>query len=320
VPQRYRIGDEGQGFTYQMQQFQEERLWAAASTVQGLTRSVADPERDKLSLAELRPGLPSRVVEQTDALLEDFQFAKATEGLYHFTWDELCDWYLELAKVQIASGSESAQRGTRKTLVRTLETALRLAHPIIPFVTEELWQRVAPLAGRAGDSIMLALYPEPCDRSLDDAAEAEIAELKALVNACRNLRGEMNLSPAQRIPLLACGDRQVLERAFPYMKALVRLSEAQVVGHLPDADAPVAIVGEARLMLRIEVDPAAERERLKKEITRLESEIAKANAKLANLSFVNRAPAAVVAQEKERLASFTATLEKIRPQFEKLLS
>ncbi len=267
--------------------------------------------------------ITSRLQRAESAVHEHFReyrFDLVAKAIYEFVWDEYCDWYLEFAKVQIASGSESALRGTRKTLVRTLETALRLAHPIIPFITEELWQRVAPLAGCAGDSIMLALYPEARDRSLDDAAEAEIAELKALVNACRNLRGEMNLSPAQRIPLLACGDRQVLERAFPYMKALVRLSEAQVVGNLPDADAPVAIVGEARLMLRIEVDPAAERERLKKEITRLEGEIAKANAKLANPSFVNRAPAAVVAQEKERLASFTATLETIRPQLEKLPS
>ena len=165
---------------------------------------------------------------------------------------------------------------------------------------------------------MLAPYPQPQPEKIDQASEIEVAWIKDLIIACRNLRGEMGISPAQRIPLLAVGDSARLEGAFPYLTAMARLSRAQVVAAFPETDAPVAVMGETRLMLRIEVDIAAERGRLKKEVTRLEDEIAKANAKLGNPGFVAKAPAEVVAQEKERLSSFTAALEKLRPQLEKL--
>jgi valyl-tRNA synthetase len=249
---------------------------------------------------------------------DEYRFDYAANAIYKFVWDEYCDWYVEMAKVQLLHASEAQQRGTRRTLVRVLEAVLRLAHPITPFITEELWQRLSPLAGKSGESVMLSPWPQPQQEKIDPAAEADVAAIKELVSACRNLRGEMGISPAQRIPLLATGDRALLERAFPYMAALARLSETSVVESLPQADAPVAIAGEARLMLRIEIDLAAERERLNKEIARLETEVAKAEAKLANASFVARAPPAVVAQERERMASFTATLEKLRPQLGKL--
>ncbi|MDD5364103.1 MAG: valine--tRNA ligase [Gallionellaceae bacterium] len=245
---------------------------------------------------------------------DQYRFDQVARALYEFVWDEYCDWYLELAKVQIANGSEAAQRATRRTLVRVLEETLRLAHPVIPFITEELWQSAAPLAGAKGDSLMLAAFPEYDAGRVDEAAVAEMDQLKALVNACRNLRGEMNIAPSVKVPLYVEGDAERAVVYAPYMQLLARLSEVQAMVTLPEGDAPVAIVGDWRLMLHIEVDPAAEKARLDKEIARLEGEIGRAGAKLGNPGFVDKAPAAVVDQERKRLADFTATLDKVRSQ------
>ncbi|WP_298312213.1 valine--tRNA ligase [Propionivibrio sp.] len=250
----------------------------------------------------------------------DYRFDLLARAIYEFVWDEFCDWYLELAKVQMLGGTVAQARATRRTLVRVLETVLRLAHPLIPFITEELWQTIAPLAGKkTHDSIMLAAYPRAQPEKIDEASEAKVKQLKELAYACRNLRGEMNISPAQKIPLIASGDTETLAGFAPYLKALAKLSDMQTVITLPeDANSPVAVVGETRLMLKIEIDIAAETERLSKEIARLEGEIVKAQAKLGNESFVSRAPMQVVEQEKKRLADFVATLDKLRPQFEHL--
>ncbi len=261
-----------------------------------------------------------RVEAEIEQHFADYRFDLLAQAIYKFVWDEFCDWYLEIAKVEIQTGDDAQRRGARRTLVRVLETVLRLAHPLIPFVTEELWQTVAPIAGRkTHDSIMLAAYPRADLSRIDPAAESRVERLKALAYACRNLRGEMNVSPAQRMPLLVAGGGAEIAEFAPILQALAKVSEVQIVADMPaDAMAPVAVVGETRLMLKMEIDIAVERERLAKEIDKLEKQIAIARGKLDNESFVARAPAAVVDQEKQRLADFTATLEQLKPQLDRL--
>ncbi|PUE33730.1 valine--tRNA ligase [Limnohabitans sp. Jir72] len=253
----------------------------------------------------------------------EYRLDNVANTIYDFVWNEFCDWYLEIAKVQINTGTDAEKRATRRTLIRTLETIMRLAHPIIPFITEELWQKVSVVAGRPGESVSIAAYPVSQPERIDEAAEAHVAKLKTLVDACRNLRGEMNVSPATRMPMYVLGDTAFMQSVAPVLQSLAKLSEVKVFETEAEwvaaaQAAPVAVVGEARLCLFIEVDAAAEKIRLTKEATRLEGEITKANAKLGNEAFVAKAPQAVLDETRKRVADFGATLDKIRQQLQRL--
>ena len=252
-----------------------------------------------------------------------YRLDNVANAIYQFVWDEYCDWYLEIAKVQMQVGSVPEQRATRRTLLRVLETVLRLLHPVTPFITAELWHTVAVVAGRkpvhSTDSVATAAYPQAQLDRIDAASDAWISRLKAQVTACRSLRSEMALSPAARVPLYVIGDADFINRAAPLLKALVKLSEVKVFTDEAEfaqasARSPVAVAGGARMALHVAIDIDAERARLAKEIIRLDGEISKVHTKLGNDSFVARAPAAVVDQERARLAEFGQTLARLKAQ------
>ena len=268
----------------------------------------------------------NRTVDAVHKGFAEYRLDNVANAIYSFVWNEFCDWYLELAKVQINGSDEAAARATRHTLATVLESVLRLAHPIIPFITEELWQKVSVAAGVRGEdeetSVMIAPYPQFEAAQLDEEARAKTALVKQMIDAVRNLRGEMKLAPSVRVPLLVEGDEQTIEAIGPYIAFLGRLSGVEHVASIDKANegsiAPVAIVRDFKLMLKVEIDVAAERVRLTKEIERVDGEIAKCNAKLGNERFVARAPAAVVEQERTRLANFTDLASKLREQLAKL--
>jgi hypothetical protein len=265
----------------------------------------------------------SSILQKTEAEVAkgfaEYRLDNVANAIYDFVWNEFCDWYLEIAKVQIQTGSEGQQRATRRTLIRTLEAILRLAHPVIPFITEELWQKVAPVAGLPGESVSIARYPEAQPQKIDEASIAHVVKLKSLVDACRNLRGEMNVSPATKLPLFVVGDAAFMREAGPVLQALAKLNEVKVFDDeaawaAAAQAAPVAVVGEARLCLHMEIDVAAEKARLGKETARLQGEITKAEGKLSNEAFVAKAPPAVIELERKRVADFAATLAKVQDQ------
>jgi len=258
---------------------------------------------------------------------DEYRLDNVANTIYDFVWNEFCDWYLEIAKVQINTGTDAQKRATRRTLIRTLETILRLIHPITPFISEELWQKVAPVAGREGPSVAVAAYPVSQPERIDEAAIAHVTKLKQLVDACRNLRGEMNVSPATRLPLYVvaqtASEGEFLQSSAAVLQSLAKLNEVKLFAdetawQTAAQSAPVAVVGEARICLHMEVDVAAEKLRLGKEVTRLEDQITKAQAKLGNEAFVAKAPAAVLEQERKRMDDFTATLTKVREQLARL--
>ena len=261
-------------------------------------------------------------LQQTEAAaaeaFETYRFDLAAQTLYEFVWNEYCDWYIELAKVQIQTGCPTTQRTTRRTLVRVLETILRLLHPIMPFITEELWQVVAPLANaKTADSIMLAAYPKADPEKIVQAAFDQMAQLQDLIGAVRNLRGEMGIAPNVKAPLFVEGS--VPEALLKYLPALTRLTEAKTVDRLPESeDAPVAVCNGARLMLKVEIDKAAETARLSKEAEKLQKALDKLNAKLSKPGYTEKAPAHLVEKDKADLAELEDKMAKVQTQLAKL--
>lgn len=266
-----------------------------------------------------------RTVKEVTTAYEDYRLDNAANAIYSLVWNQYCDWYVELSKVQLR-GSEAEQRATRHTLVTVLEAVLRLAHPIIPFITEELWQKVSVTAGvRKADEdafLMLQTYPTFDAAKVDADAVARMTTIQAQIDSIRNLRSEMKLPPSQKMPLLISGPEAECAAAAAYLQQLARLESVTHVEDLQQAAqgsvAPVAIVGDFKLMLKVEIDVKAERERLSKEAARLAGEVKKCQSKLGNERFVSKAPAAVVDTEKKRLAEFTALLAKVEEQLRKL--
>ena len=268
----------------------------------------------------------SRTIEAVTKGFETYRLDLAANAIYSFIWDEFCDWYLEAAKVRLNNGTEAEQRATRHTLASVLEATLRLAHPIIPFITEELWQKVSLITGsrKAEDeaSIMVAPYPKAEDFARSDDADRAVAVTKKMIEAVRSLRSQMMLPPSQKVPLAIQGPKEIAAAVAPFLQGLARLESVDLVDNIDTlnqgAIAPVSIVDDWRLMLVVKIDVAAERARLEKEIERLQNEVRKCEAKLGNERFVSKAPEAIVNQEKARLADFQKALQNNTEQLAKL--
>ena len=264
-------------------------------------------------------GRLNQTIEQVTQAYETYRFDLAAETLYSFVWNDYCDWYLELAKVQFQTGCASRQRATRHTLLRVLEAALRLLHPIIPFITEELWQTVAPMCdAKTADSIILARFPEADGGDIVQTAFEQMTVLQDLIGAVRNLRGEMGIQPNVKAPLFV-ESADDLADYLKYLPMMTRLTEAQQVAALPESeDAPVAVCNGARLMLKVEIDKAAETARLSKEAEKLQKALDKLNAKLSKPGYTEKAPAHLVEKDKADLAELEDKMAKVQTQLAKL--
>ena len=265
-----------------------------------------------------------RTLLDAERAIATYRFDLLANVIYDFIWHEYCDWYLELTKPLLWDEHAAAEvkRGTRRSLLKVLEILLRASHPIIPFITETLWRRVAPLTGTGGTTIMLASYPEPTEVLLDEDAEATIGWLKEVVIGIRNIRGEMNIKPSATIPLLLQGggrnDRQWLAATEPLLMRMAKLERIDwLAAEQEPPAAAMQLVGDLKLMVPLAgiIDVAAERARLDKEIARRTEELARIEAKLANPNFVAKAPAAVVAKERERVAEMQQALMTLKEQY-----
>ncbi len=303
------------------------KLWNAARYVLMNTESLDDGEVE-LSAADrwirARLDATTRVMHRQFAA---YRMDLAAQAVYDFTWHEFCDWYLELSKPVLQSEQSPAalQRGTRRTLIDTLEAILRLLHPLMPFITEEIWQQIAARAGIDGDTIMYRPYPAADDGAADDAAVADIEWVMQFILGIRQIRGEMDISPGKPLPVLlqnaGATDRDRAARHATLLQRVGRIASVDVLGAADEPPAAAtALLGDMRLLVPMQglIDVAAERARLDKQMEKTAAELAKANGKLANEKFVNNAPAAVVTQERERVAEFEKTITQLTEQLQKL--
>jgi valyl-tRNA synthetase len=303
------------------------KIWNAARYVLMNTEALDDGDCE-FSAADR--WIRARLDETTREMQRHFRTYRldlAVQAIYEFTWGEFCDWYLELSKPVLQADESSAEmkRGTRRTLIDTLEAILRLLHPLMPFITEELWEPVASRAGIEGDTIMLRPYPEPDDAASDDEAIAAIEWVRQFILGIRQIRGEMDISPGKALPVvLQHASASDQERAAEHSLLLQRVGRVESVDVLAEGDEPppaaTALLGDMRLLVPMKglIDVAAERARLDKQLEKTRAELAKANGKLANEKFVNNAPAAVVTQERERVAEFEKTITQLTEQLVKL--
>jgi len=300
------------------------KLWNAARYV--LMNTEGHAHSGEVELNTVDRWIVSRrneVAATVRTAFNDYRLDLGSQALYSFVWHEYCDWYLELSKVVLTdpNASPAALRGTRRTLVETLETALRLLHPFMPFITEEIWQRVAPLAGETGATLMLEPYPTADAAANDPAATAELGWVMAIITAVRTLRAERDIPPGKPLPLLLAEgtdtDRALLPRYRRYLATLARLES---IDWLKPGDAvpesAMSLVGQLKVLVPLGsfIDKQAELARLDRELERLRKELSKARGKLDNAGFVARAPQAVVAQEQQRVADFEAALAKLSEQ------
>jgi len=308
------------------------KIWNAARYVlmntEGQDCGLSSESEVKLSLADrwILSALQRAQQEVIDGL-EQFRFDQASHATYEFIWDQYCDWYLELSKPVLYGDdySEAEKRGTRRTLVTVLEAILRLAHPFMPFITEEIWQRVAPLAGTQADTIMLAPFPLPQPDLIDSVAEADAQWLKEVIAAIRNIRGEMRIPPGKALPLYLHNggeqDRRRLDENRHFLSRLAKLEN--IVWLTPEQSAPPSVtqlVGRMEILVPMAglIDKAAELDRLGKEVQKLKQEVSRADARLKNPGFADRAPADVVAKEREKLNEYRSQLAKLEEQAEKI--
>lgn len=299
------------------------KLWNATNFVLMNTeeQDCGQDETQPLAYTFVDQWIIGRLQQVEAAVAEAFdtyRFDLAAQTLYEFVWNEYCDWYIELAKVQLQTGCPTTQRTTRRTLVRVLEVILRIMHPIMPFITEELWQTVAPLANaKHSESIMVADWPQADNEKIVPTAFEKMAALQDLIGAVRNLRGEMGLAPSVKAPLFVEGGNSV-EDLLKYLPMMTRLTEAKLVDKLPESeDAPVAVCQNAHLMLKVEVDKAAETARLNKEAEKLQKNIDKLTAKLSKSGYTEKAPAHLVEKDRVELADLQDKMAKVQTQLAK---